>query len=62
MIDGVYPSQFMGVEVMRSSHYKNLNNIVNKKMNMKVSFQSPDFLRMSRHKKLNHVFYFVIVG
>ena len=31
MIDGVYPSQIQDIGMMRSSHYKNLKEIVNNK-------------------------------
>lgn len=54
MIDGIYPSQFMEVEAMRSSHYRNLKNIVNKHGNH-ISHPSVDFLQMSRRRKQNHV-------
>lgn len=54
MIDGVYPSQLTEIEAMRSSHYKNLKNIVNK-TNQSISWLPPDFLKMSRRKKTNHV-------
>lgn len=54
MIDGLYPSQLSEIEAMRSSHYKNLKNIVNKS-NPSISWLPADFLKMSRRKKTNHV-------
>ena len=60
MINGKYPSQFVQIEVMRTSHYRNLKNIVNKNVNH-LSFPSPNFLQMSRRKKINHVHIFILV-
>lgn len=54
MIDGLYPSQIAEIGAMRSSHYKNLKNIVNKNQ-QSISWLPSDFLKMSRHKKQNHV-------
>jgi|688.fasta_scaffold140347_1 hypothetical protein len=45
---------------MRTSHYRNLKNIVNKNVNH-LSFPSPNFLQMSRRKKINHVHIFILV-
>lgn len=60
MIDGMYPSQLMEVEAMRTSHYRNLKNIVNKH-GQHISYPSIDFMQMSRRKKQNHVTFVAIL-
>lgn len=54
MIDGVYPSQFSSVEAMRNSHYRNMHNIQNSS-SKRISWLSPEYMRMTYRKKTNHV-------
>jgi hypothetical protein len=58
MIDGLYPSQFAEIEAMKTSHYRNLKNIINKNT-QHISHPSINFLHMSRHKKVNHVHFYL---
>jgi len=61
MIDGSYPSQLPELQAMRSSHYKNLQKIVNKSA-QHISWMPSDFIKMSLRKKSNHVSFDVILG
>lgn len=47
---------------MRSSHYRNLKDILNSTSSPRMSWLSPDFRNMSNRKKVNHVQYFIMIG